>query len=115
MITTENLTRRFEAFAAAANAVGIVPPAGYRWHLQAGSKHNGIAFRVFFEEKQTGALRAACGMGDFLGMTKAEAYEALGQRLTVLWAVANAQATGCDPVKPAEYQDGLEAARNVTK
>jgi hypothetical protein len=115
MITNEMLNRRFEAFAAASIQAGIVPPEGYRWGLDKGSKTYGRAYRVFWVNLSTGGHHSPGSMFDFLGMTKAEAYEALGQRLTVLWAVANAQATGCDPVKPADYQDGLEAARNVTK
>jgi hypothetical protein len=115
MITRENLTNRFQSFTVACEQVGIVPPAGSRWYLQHGSKHFGQAFRVFFEDTKTGALRACNGMGDFLGMTKAEAYEALGQRLTVLWTVVNVQAPSCEPVEPAAYLDGIESGRNVAQ
>jgi hypothetical protein len=115
MITTEMLNRRFEAFAAACQLAGICPPAGHRWGLDKGSKLYGRAYRVFWVNLSTGGHHSPGSMFDFLGMTKAEAYEALGQRLTVLWAVANNQAPSCEPVEPAEYLDGIETARNVTK
>ena len=115
MITTEMLNNRFKYFTAACEQAGIIPTAGKRWGLDHGSKTYGRAYRIFWIDEKTGGHHSAGIMGDFLGMTKSEAYEALGQRMTTLWAVLNAQAVGCEPVKPADYLDGLEAGRNVAR
>jgi hypothetical protein len=110
MITTEMLTNRFKAFTSVCERMGIVPPAGRKWGLDAGSKTYGRAYRIFWIDEKTGGHHYAGSMSDFLGMTKAEAYEALGQRLTMLWALDDAK-----KVKPADYLDGLEASRNVAR
>jgi hypothetical protein len=115
MTTTKMLNDRFLAFTKVCELMGIIPPAGKRWGLDSGSKTYGRAFRIFWVDSRTGAHHSAGTMSDFLGMTKAEAYEALGQRMTMLWAIDSAKAigVGVKPVEPAEYLDGLEVRRNV--
>ena len=111
MITKLNLTCRFDSLCRVAESVGLVPEQGYEWNLQIGSKLNGIAYRIFWRNVKTGGLHSAGTMGDFLGMTRAEAYEAMGQRLTALQAVwLSKPAT----IKSAtDHLDGIEKARNV--
>jgi len=105
-ITTKDLDRQLEHYVGALIRLGMLPK-GYRIVLSHGSKTYGIAFRINLtgEAVKVGGPNATVqylypnGSGhdwpptgdDFLGTTKAEAYQTLNAITRTLWAVAKHQ------------------------
>ena len=102
-ITTKDLDRQLSQYVNALKDLGMLPD-GHRIVLDHGSKTYGRAFRialtgepVYNEEKgwydyPNGSGHSFPPTGDdYLGMTKAEAYQTLNAITRTLWAVKNHQ------------------------
>lgn len=86
--TVKDVRTAFGGAAKAAAAAGLDVTG---WHLQEGSKMNGIAYRIFRREAGTGGLRDlgfTSGNG-YLGMTAREAHDSLRCYQGAWWAVAD--------------------------
>jgi len=92
--TTADVEAAFRRYVALCTENGLVDPA-YEIQMSTGSKSNGIAFRVYtiLRDRETpgwsGHRRPPIG-GDFLGMTKAEAFDALIERNSTIADVLDA-------------------------
>ena len=100
-ITTADLDRQHGQYVRALDDLGMIPD-GYRVVLSHGSKYNGIAYRInltgevvkvgtrYTFPNGSGHSHPPTG-DDFLGMTKAEAYQTLNAITRALWSVKGHQ------------------------
>lgn len=79
-ITQQRLETVVMNIAKASSRLGINPPQGQVWALTHGSKRNGIAYKLNWNDAKHVPPRAG-GFDDYLGMTSTEAHATL---LTIL-------------------------------